>query len=539
MTKEQVKLDFVPDKRILRAISLTGSPFKDSFSELIDNSLDSFKASENKLENDYVTVSIQFRTPGQEGIFLYKNKEGEDYDIEIWDDAGGMMEEEFKKCLKLAYVDEKKIHEGSIRRYGVGLKTSLLSLGKRFKIMSRPVGSDKIFSLVYDDDKFVNNKDMNWDSLFFSIEDDDPNFPKHGTVLKIKKRDDLKIYASKISQMRSYFKVQYGRFLQDNDSSKKEIHITINRDEVIAEPLRLIKFKENKKHHFSFKLSSGKEVKGWYGFYGKGEKHGQVKGSSGFDLIWQRRIIERYSRDIGLRVHPEYQRIYGEIHLDGLEVDFHKTNFVKDKIDYVDFVQNMEYMLKGTDYNEAVEYFNSKDENTKTLAQLDEDTKQFRALFDFLSYIKRSRDLRKNIDRVIYDLDENDILPIPLEKLKDLENRLFYESVPLDSIPDQEKIIENLEADLKKQRELRKQSEEKEKNEKEGEKSSAGEKSDKQAGTGEKDDDSKGADIFFKFGAEEDFDIKIYIDDKKNIVKIVDRNGNESKTFDEFLKNSH
>lgn len=507
---ERKRLDFTPDKRILRTISKTGHSFKAAFSEMIDNSLDSFKSVESQVEQDYVTVSIQFAMKGQEGRFLYKNSLGEDYDIEIWDDAGGMDENAFKKCLKLAYVNEKQ-QSNSIRRYGVGLKTSLLSLGSKFKIMSRPIGSKKMYVLEYDDKKFVEDEKANWDSIFFEIrEEEDKEFPEHGTVIKIKKNEDLKIYPVKISQMRTAFSIQYDRFLKKDDNTKRELKLIINRKEVIPESKELITFEGKDRHHFEFDLSSGKKINGWFGFYPKGRKKGQVQGQFGFDLIWRRRIITTHSK-IGIRTHPEYQRIYGDIHLDELEVDFHKTSFIEDSNDYVDFKSHMEFFLNGPEYDDAKE--NLEKENKKTIIQLEQEKKQFLPLKRFLDCVKESRKLREKIKQLIELIHKDDILPIPLSQLNDLTERIANEAIPLDNIPKQDIIIDEIIKDVEEQHRKRIEHNRHE--------TSDTAQTDIEETENQPTDQEK-QQLFYKKADKKEFDIKIVVDAAGNVVSLED-----------------
>ena len=130
--KERVEfVDVTPHRSIMLKLGQSGYSLSEALAELIDNSIDA-SLPEKKLNID---------------ISLDEKK------ISIVDNGSGMPKDVASKVLKLGFSTKEGL--STLGKFGLGLKTSCLSLGKSFDIKTSPVGSDEEYSVSFDEDSWM------------------------------------------------------------------------------------------------------------------------------------------------------------------------------------------------------------------------------------------------------------------------------------------------------------------------------------------------------------------------------------------------
>tara|TARA_A200000113_G_C8845127_1_gene348345 strand:+ start:55 stop:1686 length:1632 start_codon:yes stop_codon:yes gene_type:complete len=142
-----------------------------ALSEYVDNSVQSFLDDKDLLENDFVSVEIDYDI----------DDEGNEY-IKITDDAGGISEERFDDAFRLTDPDGLK---GTLNEFGLGMKMASLWLGNKFTVKTSAIGEDYATTVIFDLD-FVQKAKVNQidgDNLYTEKESKE----KHYTIITVEK----------------------------------------------------------------------------------------------------------------------------------------------------------------------------------------------------------------------------------------------------------------------------------------------------------------------------------------------------------------
>jgi len=310
MTKEkarQIKISLTPDKSIYEKLGKGQHKLWDSIAELIDNAVDA--RTEGQLAGKE-KLHISIKMP------LHVHSKYADF-IEIEDDGKGMSEEEAKNCLVLA----KSKHERKFSKYGLGLKQSCLSIGKKFTIVTKQKDIDFRYEIIFDNDNFKATE--GWNSIISKIPD---RGDFHGTKIRIEKFWNEKlIYKEKLTRLIKRLSFIVGPFI-----SQKLLEVKINTKQLEPQELPDIIGKEDLK----LKLDSGHKVTGWVGFRKAG---GSTVGLTGFSLYRNSRLIKAHQH-IGYTFHAELRNLIGELHLDNFQVTIDKKDFLRTSTEWQQLV---------------------------------------------------------------------------------------------------------------------------------------------------------------------------------------------------------
>lgn len=298
MTKNTV--DITPDKSLIKKLGLTGYRTEQAIAELIDNSIDA--RIEKRIEHVDIRLNFDRRQ------------------IVVTDDGQGMGLDELKNALTIA--KETKKEGEKLGQFGLGMKSACSNLGKSFTLTTAKPDSELEFTARYDEDRWLGDKSKNWTN--FEIEEDKKKTDWHGTIIII---SNLKIplYPNQLSNFRTRFGIRYGPYLKNS-----QIIIRVNSKnckEVTPE------LKEGTKQKLTIMLPSGNTITGWVGLL----ERRSIKGDYGIHLYRKERLIKAFDK-FGIRHHPEVAKIIGEISLDHVLVNFHKTGFLEDSLEYKEAV---------------------------------------------------------------------------------------------------------------------------------------------------------------------------------------------------------
>jgi len=289
-------IDITPDKSLIKKLGLTGYRTEQAIAELIDNSIDARIS--GKIE--HVDVRLDFDRK----------------QISVTDNGTGMNLGDLQNALTIA--KETKKEGEKLGQFGLGLKSACSNLGKAFTLISTKPDSNLEYTAKYDEEQWLNDKSKNWTN--FEIEESEKKHRWNGTIILISKLK-IPLYPNQLSNFKKRFGIRYGPYLKN-----RQIRITINSRE--CKPIEP-ELEEGTKRKISIQLPSGNTIKGWVGLLEKRS----IKGDYGIHLIRKGRLIKAYDK-FGIRQHPEVAKIVGELSLDHVPVNFHKTGFFEDSLEY-------------------------------------------------------------------------------------------------------------------------------------------------------------------------------------------------------------
>ncbi|RNJ79473.1 MAG: hypothetical protein EB829_02090, partial [Nitrosopumilus sp. H8] len=260
----------------------------------VDNSIDARLPKQT--ENIQVTLDFVRRT------------------ISVFDDGAGMGPEDLKNGLTIAMGTKQK---GKLGKFGLGMKSACSALGKTFTITTSRDDSDLDYVACYDEYKWLNDSTRNWTN--FQIDDRKKTRSWHGTLIEISKLN-VPLYPNQTAMFKRDFGIRYGTYLRHG-----QISLYINTTEC-----RPIEPEIQKDSRINLEMRLGKNsFKGWIGLLARRS----IKGDYGVHLYKNYRLIKAYDK-FGIRTHPEVAKIIGEVHLDHVPINYQKTDFIRDSLEY-------------------------------------------------------------------------------------------------------------------------------------------------------------------------------------------------------------
>lgn len=295
------EIDITPDISLFPKLGSAGYSAPQAIAELVDNCIDA------RLEGEKLLVNVNIS----------------DKEISIADNGTGMVRDVAANSLKLGLSRKK----GQLGEFGLGLKTSCLSLGDSFKIITKA----KIESLEYYidfDKKEWEDAGKNWRINLHQLENKSND---HFTIIEIKK---LKVFYPNLSSyILKDLQKRYAPFIRTG-----EVVIKVNKKLCIAEEINI---SAETKKTFEIILKGNKKIKGWYALL----KEGSQKGFYGFSTFRRGRMIGAYEK-IGFDSHPTLARIVGEINMDHVPVTHTKREFETESKEYREVLEVMREELK-------------------------------------------------------------------------------------------------------------------------------------------------------------------------------------------------
>ncbi|MDD5318662.1 MAG: ATP-binding protein [Candidatus Pacebacteria bacterium] len=293
-------IDITPDKSIYHKIGEANYSISDAIAELVDNSIDA--------TND-------------EGVEIHIVLNKKDEKITIEDNGKGMSKEVASKSLVLAH---SKKHD-ALGEFGLGLKSACTSLGTVFSITSTPEGSEERYTLEYNKEKFLQSSD--WHHYPLAISKAQKN--EHGTKIEISHLK-VKLYDALVTRLKDDLAKRYGPYIEHN-----HVVIKVGLKRETAKPCipSEVKLVDGLKKEFSFMLTKGSMITGWYGLFEVGSQK-----QSGFNMFRRGRLI-RASEKLGYNYHPNLMSITGDINLDSVPVTHNKREFIVESSEFKEFIE--------------------------------------------------------------------------------------------------------------------------------------------------------------------------------------------------------
>ena len=288
-------IDITPDKSLIKKLGLVGYKTEQAVAELVDNSIDA------RLDcMEHVEVCLDYKM-GR---------------ITVSDNGSGMNLDELRDALTIARETKG---EGKLGRFGLGMKSACSSLGKAFELTTSAPGSRTVLSARYDEDRWLQDSTQDWTN-FEITERDKKDGDMHGTKITIS-RVNVPLYPNQLLNFRKRFGIRYGPYIADG-----QVHIRINSHDCRPHQLNMV---EGSKIPVEVDVPGGHRLTGWVGLL----VHRSIKGDYGIHLYRNKRLISAFDK-FGIRRHPDAAKVVGELSLDHVPVNFHKTGFLTESPEY-------------------------------------------------------------------------------------------------------------------------------------------------------------------------------------------------------------
>lgn len=314
--------DARPDAGIFEVIRHLNYKAQYAFAEYIDNSISSFeenRASLLKLDPEF-RLRIEIEVGADE--------------IRIKDNAGGIPRDQYARAFKTAErpPDPKK----GLNEFGMGMKTASIWLSSHWTVVSSALGEKDTGTVVFEVQKMIDSKQ----TIIKPTWKPKPNAHHHGTTIILTK---LNRRITHLDNIKRHLGEIYRGYLRS-----KLVDIRIYRTgENENDPESIVTFEEMRplvakaaypngpkgevtwKKDFTIKLSGGQTVTGTAMVLEKGSTP-----KAGLYLFRRKRLIIGASESyrpfeiFGRSTTFPYQRIYGELHLEGFEVTHTKDDII-------------------------------------------------------------------------------------------------------------------------------------------------------------------------------------------------------------------
>jgi len=300
----ELMIDLTPHKSIMEKISKTGYKLEDAIAELIDNAIDARK--QEKLK---ITIKI---------------REGK---IIVQDNGKGMDQETAANSIKLGFSTKK----GKLGEFGLGLKTSALSLGNKFTILTGVLESRFNYKIHYNLNDWLEKGD--WKQHPMNVINKKELFGG-GTKIII---EDLKVEISEkeLTKLVKNISTRFGPFLKS-----REIEIYVNNIKCVPGEIKLT---EEGRKEFNLDLGDIK-VTGWYGF--KLAEH--MKSYYGFNTYRRNRLITIYDK-LGISDIQKAKQIVGEVNIEGIPVTHDKKDWIRESSEFKKVERTLKELISSSD----------------------------------------------------------------------------------------------------------------------------------------------------------------------------------------------
>ncbi|HLC32594.1 MAG TPA: PEP-utilizing enzyme [Candidatus Nanoarchaeia archaeon] len=296
-------VDITPDRSIMLKLGQAGYTLSEALAELIDNSIDAV--------SDKLHINITLRN-GQ---------------VRISDNGSGMNKETAAQVLKLGFSTKEK--ETKLGKFGLGLKTSCLSIGKTFSIVTKQAASTEEYSISFDEHTWMKSGDWTKQELYINSVQSTESYT-HVTISNLL----VHITDKECEKLVREFGLRFGPFIQHN--------VTISVNGKLCEPA-IPKLTRQGKQEFSLKLPHG-TIKGWFGY----KLAGAVKEYYGFNTFRLGRLITTHDK-IGLTKDSKAKQIVGELYLDNVPVSHNKRQWITQSPEYKAVEQALTQFIRNYD----------------------------------------------------------------------------------------------------------------------------------------------------------------------------------------------
>ena len=326
MAKGSFKVDVSPEMQVYRLLQSLPYTIESALAEFVDNSLQSYldhyrelRPPDSKKDDLKVTITVDSLTNN----------------ITIEDDAAGIGRDKFQDALSLGIDTSSKHAKDSLSVYGVGMKSAAVWLANEWAIETSSLRKKERLTTVFDLDALLRDKREH-----ITVESEPEALEKHFTkisILNSPRKENEKYYKDvvlpRLQETFLNFPFMNIEIIYDNlKLSTQNVYLDnplplhypkVNKD---AQPI------DNKNITWRKDIDidwAGHEIKGFVMLMNKGSYY-----QPGLRLFRNKRLIQGTKKQpnrpghlLGTSNKYAAQRIYGELHLNTVPINFLKTAF--------------------------------------------------------------------------------------------------------------------------------------------------------------------------------------------------------------------
>ena len=289
-----------------------------ALAELVDNSIQSFLSHRALLESAHPEETSALR------VEIKIDSSALPHRIIVRDNAAGIPESEYGRAFRPAAVPQDR---SGLAEFGMGMKSAACWFAPRWSVRTSALGEQLVRTVYFDIDNIVNDQ---IEELVIDEVSDSPD--SHYTEIILESPFHMPVGRTK-GKLREHLTDIYRDFLR-----KKTLDLRLDGSSLAYQQPRILNAPYFKtptepgiewKKQISFDFGNGLSVHGFAAILETGSTR-----KAGFSLFRRGRVIQG-SGDDGYRPRQvfggpnrfTYQRLFGELHLDGFDVSHTKDGF--------------------------------------------------------------------------------------------------------------------------------------------------------------------------------------------------------------------
>ncbi|WIB69583.1 ATP-binding protein [Curtobacterium sp. MCBD17_026] len=326
--KDPVLIEIRPDVNILGVLrNLNYKPWF-ALAEFVDNAVQSFVANSSEGDRLHVSITIDGDAGGR---------------IVIADDAFGIAKEDFPRAFRAAEVPPNR---SGLSEFGMGMKSAATWFARRWTVRTSVAGEAVERSVFFDMDDISGRRIEHLPVRELPAERD-----SHFTIVELTDLNHLPRGRS-VDKIKRHLASIYRMFLRDGDVELRYNGASLSFDEVstLVAPPAWAQTEPARRWEsdIDIQLDDSHRVFGWVGVRERGSTR-----EAGLALFRRKRLIIGSDDDtyrptaiFGGSNSFEYQRIYGELRLEGFDVSYTKDGIQWDELEDV-LHEKLGLALKG------------------------------------------------------------------------------------------------------------------------------------------------------------------------------------------------
>jgi hypothetical protein len=291
-----------------------------ALAEYVDNSISSFLNDKEQIllhNKDYclrIDIDLNFI----------------DNSITVKDNAGGIKIEKYEYAFRAAEIPEDTT---GLNEFGMGMKTASSWLANKWTVITSAFGEDVERTIQFNVEEVVEN-----DMHELVASEKQVAFEDHYTIIKLEELTGNAPLSRDLTKIRKHLSSIYRKFLR-----RKDVFIYVNGEELEYQDQEVLlapKWDNDNGDLIEWKIEinqsfgTNKKVVGFIGLLSTMS----TSVYNGFSLFRRGRVIEGSGDDLfrpkqlcGQVGSHQFKRVFGELELEGFQVDFTKGKFQGDK----------------------------------------------------------------------------------------------------------------------------------------------------------------------------------------------------------------
>ena len=301
-----------------------------ALAEFVDNSLESYlrhRSDINNTDGNDTKLRVEVAIDSSDGG-----------SVSVRDNAAGIYESEYQRAFRLA---EPPPHVNGLSEFGMGMKSAACWFGKQFTVRSAALGEAVERTVAFDINEIVSTKSTTLPVVLVTVPAN-----RHYTEVTISQLHRPP-QGRTITKIKDHLASIYRVFIKDGTLELRfrstgidEILSYVEPDVLVAPPAESLIRRHNLQNEpfvwrkeIAFDLGADMKVTGFAAL-----RRRASTARAGFALFRRKRLIEGSGEDsyrpreiFGASTTAPYQRIFGELHLEGFEVSHTKDGFQWDE----------------------------------------------------------------------------------------------------------------------------------------------------------------------------------------------------------------